>query len=97
MAKASELGSCQIQLNLCHSRGYEQLQKSIGLLKASFENVNFHIWILVTRKPDFVACKQPKCGQDCPQSDQLLLYIHSLETIIVQGSYRQVKVNSRTS
>ena len=35
---AVELGSCQS--NLCHSLGYERLQKSKDSLKASFENVN---------------------------------------------------------
>ena len=36
-AWASELGRCQS--NVCHSRGYERLQKSKDSLKACFENV----------------------------------------------------------
>ena len=38
IALASELGSCQS--NLCHSGGYEWLQKSNYSLEAFFENVN---------------------------------------------------------
>ena len=38
IAWASELGSCKS--NVCHSRGYELLQKSKDSLKACFENVN---------------------------------------------------------
>ena len=38
ISQASELGSCQS--NLCHSWGYEQLQKSKDSLKACFGNVN---------------------------------------------------------
>ena len=43
-ARASELGSCQ--LNICHSWGYERFQKSKDSLKACFENVN------ILSKPD---------------------------------------------
>ena len=42
IAQANELGSCQS--NLCHSWGYEWLQKSNDLLKACFENVNIGSW-----------------------------------------------------
>ena len=31
---------------LCHSWGYERLQKSKDSFKACFENVNIHIWAL---------------------------------------------------
>ena len=44
IARASDLGSCQS--NLCHSWGYERLQKSKDSLKACFENVNIHWWML---------------------------------------------------
>ena len=39
IAQANELGSCQS--NLCHSCGYDRLQKSKDSFKACFENVNF--------------------------------------------------------
>ena len=40
IARACELGSCQS--NLCHSSGYENLQKSKDSLKTCFENVNIY-------------------------------------------------------
>ena len=45
-ARASELGSCQ--LNLCLSWGYEQLQNSKDSLKACFENVNSVVRIKIS-------------------------------------------------
>ena len=45
IARASELGSCQSKL--CHSCGYERLQKSKDSLKVCFENVNITFWKVI--------------------------------------------------